>query len=136
MKTIDGIEGLIDLDIDLIMFIHDSCPWIAEGWDPESTGFVFLLDDNDSHKVTSICTVPHLPENKTDDKDSMTIDLAIFDLWEAPVYYDPTTGYWNVVAILGQEYGCALFMSSGFVESIPALHERLQNIKSTRRNIM
>ena len=127
MKIIDGIEGLVDLDIDQAKFILDSCPWIAEGWNPESTGFVFLLDDSDSHKVTSICTVPYIPEDETDYRDLMTIDLATYDLWETPAYHDIATGYWNVVAVLGQEYGCALFMSSGFVESIPALHARLQN---------
>ena len=124
MKIIDGIKGLTDLEPDLLKFILGSCPWITEGWDPESTGFVFLLDDNDNHKI---CTVPHIPFS--DYRDSMTIDLATFDLWEAPAYHDPTIGYWNVVAILGQEYGCSLFMSNRFVESIPVLHERLQNIK-------
>ncbi len=71
MKTIDSIKELTDLEPDLLKFILGSCPWIAEGWDPESTGFVFLLDDNDSHKI---CTVPHIP----DYRDSMTIDLATF----------------------------------------------------------
>ena len=136
MKIIDGIEGLVDHDIDLVKFILGSCPWIAEGWDPESTDFVFLLDDADSHKVTSVCTVPDIPESETDYRESMTNDLATLDLWKASAYHDPTTGYWNVVAILGQEYGCVLFMSSGFVESIPAMHQRLQDIKTTRRNIM
>ncbi len=125
MKTIGNIKGLTDLEPDLLKFILGSCPWIAERWDPENAGFVFLLDDGDIHKVTSVCTVPHIP----DYRETMTIDLATFDLWEAPAYLDPTTGYWNVVAILGQEYGCALFMSSGFVESIPALHSRLLDIK-------
>ena len=130
MNTIDSIEGLKDLDIDLVKFILESCPWIAQGWDPESTSFVFLLNDGDSYKVTSICTVPHIPEDVTEYRESMTIDLATFDLWEAPAYHDPTTDYWNVVAILGQEYGCVLFMSNGFVESIPALHAKLQDINN------
>ncbi len=126
MKTITSIKGLTDLEPDLLKFILASCPWIAEEWDPETTGYVFLLDDTDSHKATSICAVPNIPEDETDYRESMTIDLATFDLWELPAYHDIATGYWNVVAILGQEYGCALFMSNGFVESIPALHERLQ----------
>lgn len=120
MKTISSIKGLTVLEPALVKFILGSCPWIAEEWDAEEIGFVFVLEDSD--KVTSVCTVPRIP----DYRESMTIDLATFDLWEAPAYHDPTTGYWNVVAILGQEYGCALLMSSGFVESIPALHERLQ----------
>ena len=124
MNIIDGIKGVTDLEPDLLKFILGSCPWIAEGWDPESTGFVFLLDDTDSHKITSICTVPHIPDSETNYRESMAIDLATFDLWEAPAYHDVATGYWNVVAILGQEYGCAIFMSDGFVESIPALYAR------------
>ena len=59
----------------------------------------------------------------------MTIDLDNFDLWEAPAIYDQGTCYWNVVAILGEEYGCTLFLSSGFVASIPALQERLKTIQ-------
>lgn len=130
MKTIGNLSEVLTLQGDLTIFILSSCPWIAEGWDPESTGFVFLLDDDDSHKITSVCTVLHIDESDTDYRESMTIDLATFDLWEAPAYYDaPTTDYWNVVAILGQEYGCSLFMSSGFVESITALHSRMQDIK-------
>jgi hypothetical protein len=112
------------------MFILESYPWMAEQWQPENIGYVFVFDDRDINEVSSICTVPHIEES--DYRAAMTIDLATFDLWEAPAIYDEVTEYWNVVAILGEEYGCALFLSAGFVASIPALHQRLNNIKEVR----
>jgi hypothetical protein len=105
------------------MFILSSCPWMAEPWEAESIGYVFVLDVGDNHEV---CTVPHLDEGY------LTIDLETFDLWEEPAIFDSETGYWSVVAILGQEYGCTLFMSSGFVSSIPELHRRLLGIREVR----
>ena len=124
MKTIGSISELLSLPGDLRMFILESCPWIAEDWQPENIGYVFLLDDRDINEVSSICTVPHIEES--DYRAAMTINLATFDLWETPAIYDEVTGYWNVVAVLGEEYGCAVFLSSGFVASIPPLQERLQ----------
>jgi hypothetical protein len=77
MKTISSTSDLLDLNGDLATFILESCPWIAEGWDPESMSYVFLLDEKDNHKI---CTVPHIPEDETAYRESMTIDLATFDL--------------------------------------------------------
>ncbi len=130
MKTIGSINEVLSLQSDLGMFILESCPWMAEEWEPESIGYVFVLDESDIREVTAICIVPHIDES--DYREAMTIDLAIFDLWEVPAFYNPETGYWNVVAILGEEYGCNLFLSSGFVASIPALHQRLNVIREMR----
>jgi hypothetical protein len=127
MKTIGSIGEVLSLPSDLGMFILESCPWMAEQWEPENIGYVFVLDDRDIREVSAICTVPHVKER--DYRAAMTIDLATFELWEAPAIYDPTTKYWNVVAILGEEYGCTLFMSTEFVASIPSLQERLQTIQ-------
>ena len=123
MKTIGSINEVLSLPSDLGMFILESCPWMAEEWQPENIGYVFVLDDRDINEVSSICTVPHI-----EDRESMTIDLATFDLWETPSFFDDTTGYWNVVAILGEAYGCSVFLSSGFVASIPILQDRLKAI--------
>jgi hypothetical protein len=124
MKTIGSISEVLNINRDLRVFILESCPWMTEQWEPESIGYVFVLDERDIREVSAICLVPHVKEH--DYRAAMTIDLATFDLWEFPAIYDPTTKYWNVVAILGEEYGCTLFMSSGFVASIPSLKERLQ----------
>jgi hypothetical protein len=130
MKTIGSISEVLSLPCDLGMFILESCPWMAEEWQPESIGYVFVLDDRDINEVKSICTVPHIEEN--DYRESMTIDLATFDLWEKPSFFDDTTGYWNVVAVFGEEYGCAAFLSSEFVASIPLLQDRLKAIHGIR----
>ena len=129
MKTISSIREVLSLNNDLSWFIMESSPWMAGQWEPESIGYVFVLDDRDIHEVSAICTAPHIDES--DYRAAMTIELATFDLWEAPAIYDETTGYWNVVAILGEEYGCTLFMSTEFVASIPALHQRLKSIIHT-----
>jgi hypothetical protein len=78
MKTIASIRDLLRLQSDLTMFILTECPWMAEPWEAESIGYVFVLDDQDVQKVSSICTVPHIEEN---DREAMTIDLKTFDLW-------------------------------------------------------
>ncbi len=119
MKTIGSIRDVLNLNSDLSWFILESCPWMADQWEPENIGYVFVLDESDINEVSAICIVPHIEEG--DYRETMTIDLETFDLWEAPAVYNPETGYWNVVAILGEEYGCTLFLSSGFVASIPAL---------------
>ena len=123
MKTIGSISEVLSLPRDLGMFILESCPWMAEPWEPERIGYVFLLDERDINEVSTISAVPHIEE---------TIDLATFDLWEAPAIYDHATGYWNLVAILGQEYGCTVFLSSEFVASIPSLQERLQAMQQMK----
>ncbi len=125
MKTIGSISEVLSLQSELGMFILESCPWMADQWEPESIGYVFVLDESDINEVSAICIVPHI-------EDYMTIDLVTFDLWEVPAIYDHATGYWNVVAILGEEYGCTLFLSFGFVASIPTLHQRLNEIKEVR----
>ena len=126
MKTIGSISEVLSLPGDLGIFIMESCPWMAEEWQPENIGYVFVLDDRDINEVSSICTVPHIEESEY--RESMSIDLATFDLWETPAVYDEVTGYWNVVAILGEEYGCTVFLSSGFVASIPSLQDRIKAI--------
>jgi len=124
MKIIGSNDDLHDFNSDLATFILDSCPWMSEEWEAGSIGYVFVLDESDIKEVSAICTVPHAEED--DYRSAMTIDLATFDLWESPVLHDEGTGYWNIVAILGEEYGCSLFLSSGFVESIPVLHSKLR----------
>lgn len=51
MKVIGNMKELLCLDCDLVMFILSSCPWIAEGWEPQHVGFIFLLEDGDIHEV-------------------------------------------------------------------------------------
>jgi hypothetical protein len=130
MKTIGKIREVINLSSELSSFILESCPWMTDQWEPENIGYVFVLDDSDIHEMSTICTVPHIDEN--DYRAAMTIDLATFDLWEAQAIYDEVNGCWNVVAILGEEYGCTLFLSTGFVASIPELQQRLTGIKEVR----
>lgn len=117
MQTISSTDILPD---HLAAFIRETCPWMDETWEADSIGYVFVLDDGD----VGTTTINPLPS-----EDYMTIDFATFDLWEYPAIHDPITGYWNVVAILGQEYGCTLFMSLAFVESIPELNRRLEEIR-------
>ena len=124
MKTISSSL----LSSDLSRFIIAECPWMAEQWDPESMGYVFVLDDSDIGKVTSVYTIPHIQDDDESYKQVMTIDLETFDLWETPAIYDELTGYWNVTAIFGGEYGCTLFLSSAFVKSLPALHDILKEV--------
>ena len=109
-------------------FITDVCPWIDD-WDPQILGYIFILGDEDIGNVDSVCIVPHIPDGQDDSyKESMTIDLKTFDLWETPAIYFEI-GYWNVVAVFGQDYGCTVFLADGFVSLIPELEERLEDIR-------
>lgn len=101
----------------LAAFIRETCPWMTEGFE---VAYILVLDDED----IGTTTINPLPG-----EDYLQIDLVTFDLWGEPAIKDPATGYWNVVAILGQEFGCTLFMSAGFVNSIPALQGRLEEIR-------
>jgi len=59
----------------------------------------------------------------------MTIDLETYDLWESPSYYDENSDYWNVVAIFGNDYGCSIFMSAAFVQSLASLQKKIKSIQ-------
>lgn len=113
MQTISSTDQLPD---HLAAFIWETCPWMDDGFE---VGYIFVLDDDD----IGTTTINPLPE-----EDYLQLDLATFDLWEEPSIQDPATGYWNVVAILGQEFGCTLFLSAGFVASIPELKRRLTSM--------
>lgn len=114
MQSISSTDQLPDL---LAEFIWETCRWMNDGLE---VGYIFVLDDEDIETRT----INPLPK-----EDYLQIDLATFDFWEEPAIHDPKTGYWNVVAILGQEFGCTLFMSARFVESIPELKRRLEEIR-------
>lgn len=111
MQTISSTDQLPD---HLAEFIWETCPWMNDGFE---VGYIFVLDDDD----IGTTTINPLPE--------VQLDLATFDCWEEPAIQDQATGYWNVVAIIGQEFGCTLFMSTGFVASIPSLQRRLEEIR-------
>jgi len=117
MLTISSTDHLPD---HLAVFIRETCPWMDDGWEPDSIGYLFVLDDDDIG-TTTINPIPK--------ENYLVIDFATFDLWEEPTIQDPVTGYWNVVAILGQEFGCTVFMSDAFVESIPELKRRLEEMR-------
>jgi hypothetical protein len=127
MKIIGSVRELRTLNRDLTMFIFETCPWMRDGWDPTEIGYLFILDENDINEQITIDTVPH--EDDQEYIDSMMIDLKTFDLWEHPSIQDEKTGYWNVVAIIAGEYGCGVFLSPEYVQSIPDLQQRLMSIK-------
>ncbi len=88
MKVIGSMKEISALENDLAEFIMFSCPWLADGeWDPMRFGFIFILNNQDSGKVTSICAVQHVSDLDEDYKAQMTIDLESFDLWESPAVF-------------------------------------------------
>jgi len=72
MKTICRIDRLPD---HLAVFIWETCPWMDESWEPDSVGYIFVLDDGD----IGTATMNPIPE-----ENYFAIDLITFDLWEAP----------------------------------------------------
>ena len=121
MKIIGNSKELATLDRNLVEFIKTSSPWLLEaGYDPTRIGYIFILDDDDINKTDSVCIVPHIPDNTKNRayREEMTINLATFDAWEFPPEFDEVSGYWYAVAVPGQEYGCAIFLSAAYAEFI------------------
>lgn len=128
MKIIKSIQEVLALNHDLAKFIMFACPWIVSDWEPKRLGYVFVLDDDDIDNVNTLCVVPHIHDGQDDNyKESMTINLETFDLWEPPIK-DSMTGFWSLVSIIGQEYGASVFISPRYAASMPALQERLKNM--------
>lgn len=120
MEIIGSVEEVMCLDAGLSRFVSSTCPWIHDDWDPEQIGWIFILSQEDLAVASSLCIVPHcITANNQEYTDSMTINLETFDMWEGKAVQDPETGYWNVVGIVGQEYGFSIFVAATLVGSLP-----------------
>lgn len=121
MKILGSINDVLRLKEDLISFISAACPWINDDWNPEQIGYIFVLEEDDLEYARSLQISPHT-------EDSMTIDLEVFDMWEGEAIHD--SGYWNVVGIVGQEYGFVLFVSDALAEKLPNFYRYLKGGQS------
>jgi hypothetical protein len=119
MKIIGSKKEAMSIDDGLARFVLSACPWIHDDWDPERIGWIFILDDNDLKLARSLCIVPHRMKSDPVYSASMNIDLEEFDTWEGEAFHDEATSYWNVVAIVGQEYGFSIFIADSLVEQLP-----------------
>lgn len=130
MKIISFIEEVSAIENkDLVAFIMSSCTWLTGSWRPEEIGYIFIINDDDICTMSSLCIAPDILEDEDQSyRQSVTIDLAAFDLWESAVF-DPASCYWEAVAIVGQEYGCSVFISDIFVRSVPGLLENLIKVQ-------
>jgi len=119
MEIIGSVEEVMGLNAGLSRFVSSTCPWIHDDWDPEQIGWIFILDQEDLEMAKALCVVPHVTGNNQEYKASMTINLETFDMWEGMAIQDQKTGYWNVVGIIGQEYGFSIFVSQALVGYLP-----------------
>ena len=127
MRIIPNIEALNLVEDDaLVEFIKESSPWLAEGFDSETVGYVFILYEEDSFIMTKVYCVPHLPFANEDYREIMTIDLTTFEDWEY-VMYNKKSKYYQALAIFGSDYGADLYMSESFVSAVPNLKNILDN---------
>ncbi len=129
MKIISNARDLSTLDPALASFIRQISPWVDDEWNPEEIGYLFVLGEEDVGTRNSVCAVPSALTDDGQYIKIMTIDLETYDLWESPSFYDENADHWNVVAIFGNDYGCSIFMSSAFVQSIPSLEKRMESIQ-------
>lgn len=128
MKVIRSFKELMSLDANLIKFVLDRCRWLTYDWNPYATGIIYILQDNDRHS-NWILTQPHLDEDGKHYRDRISLEIATNDLWKPPAYFNETLGYWNVVALFDEDYEGTFFLSTGYVESIPALEKIFQEIR-------
>jgi len=120
MKIIGNAQEIMLLDVKLSQFVFRTCPWIHDDWEPEQIGWIFILNKEDLKAARSLCVVPHCDSiNDNEYMMSMTIDLEMFDTWEGQGIYDDASGYYNVVGIIGQEYGFTIFIEASLVQQLP-----------------
>jgi len=119
MKIIGNKKDVLALPKNLSQFISISCPWLDAYWDPEQIGWIFILEEDDLQYARSLCIVPQRLKDDPEYTASMHIDLEEFDTWEGEAFHDEVSGYWNVVGIVGQEYGFVVFIDDALVEQLP-----------------
>jgi len=124
MKVIGTKKEVFSLPNNLAQFVAISCPWLDDYWDPERIGWIFILDENDYEYARSLCIVPLRMKDDPEYSASMNIDLEEFDTWEGEAFHDEVSGYWNVVGIVGQEYGFVVFIADDLVEQLPNFKRR------------
>ena len=124
MKILGNLTDLMALEERLCRFVSASCPWLDDHWEPERLGWIFILDENDLQYARSLCIVPHRLKDDPEYSASMTIDLEEFDAWEGEALHDLDSGYWNVVAVVGQEYRFSIFIADALVEQLPNFKRR------------
>ena len=129
MRIIPSLEALNSLkNIPLVDFIKESSPWLqTEDWDAESMGYTFILSEQDSILMRTLCIVPHAPFDDQEYRQQMTIDLSTYNEWEHATY-DSKTKYYQAVTVVGSVYGANIFMSESFVKSIPNLKQTLEQL--------
>jgi hypothetical protein len=121
MKILGTISEVLSLPEGLSQFISTTSPWIHDNWDPEQIGWIFVLDDNDLESARSLNITPHNMDAP------LIIDLDEFDLFEF-VISDPETDYWNLVAIVGQEYGFSVFLPNVLTNQLPNLRRQINHL--------
>jgi len=127
MKILGNVQEVMLLDARLSQFVFSACPWIGDEWEPEQIGWIYILDQEDLEIAKSLCVVHHVTGNNQEYLASMTIDLETFDRWEGEAIQDPETGYWNVVGIVGQEYGFSIFVSQALVKLLPGFRKKIRS---------
>lgn len=132
MIVIRSIDDITFLNADLLKFVLGVCPWITFGWNPNETGFVYILRDIDRHSIKSIATQPQLTADARTYQKEISIKLGSFDQWKSPTYFDKCIGYWGAVAVLDQDNEATFILSAGFVKSIRGLNKRLKNLRVKR----
>ena len=99
MKTISSTGDLLDLNGDLTTFILDSCPWMAEPWEPENLGYVFVLDDRDI-KEFDFAQIAHANESQLYETEDYAFSVTTSQL--------PNLG-WYIWIIIEKETGKLFF---------------------------
>jgi hypothetical protein len=129
MIVIRSIDDLIFLNADLLMFVLGACPWITFSWNPNETGFVYILRDIDRHSIKSLTTQLQLAADGRTYQKEISVNLTSYDRWKSPAYFNKTIGYWCVVAVLDQDHEATFILSAGFVKSIRGFNKRLKNLR-------
>ena len=56
----------------------------------------------------------------------MNIDLDTFNLWEGDAIFDPMSGHWNMVAVIGNDFDVYLFVSVALSPKLPNFYTYLK----------
>ena len=117
MKILSSINDVLRLNSDLSQFITSTCPWISPSWDPKQIGYIFVLDEDDLEDTLALPVA-----------EDVSINLDLYNLFEGDPIYDPDTQYWNLVGIIGQEYGFSVFLPDKLINHLPNLRRKLNHL--------
>ena len=93
--------------------------WLQKEWNPEQRCFIFILAEDVTEAARALPISPNI-------EGAVNIDLDTFNLWEGDAIFDPMSGHWNMVAVIGNDFDAYLFVSVALSPKLPNFYTYLK----------